>query len=154
MVVDVAAAELAREWIRPLGLRRVAQDLGVSNAATIDWASQRRADAAELLAIGAICRDTGRLAGDLGRLPLAVVTSSEFDPGYELGGKRAQVRSRMYPGWRVLQDELATLSSTSTYVVAEYGGHHLNRDNPELVAQVLVDLVQRVRSQERHGSAS
>jgi hypothetical protein len=54
----------------------------------------------------------------------------------------------------VLQNELAALSTNSTHTVADYGGHHLNRDNPELVAGVITSLVRRVRSQEHRDPAS
>jgi pimeloyl-ACP methyl ester carboxylesterase len=80
-------------------------------------------------------------------LPLAVITSAEVDPNFVPGSHWYRARSRFYPGWVVLQNELATLSTNSTYVVAEHGGHHLNRDNPELVAEVVIDLVKRIRSQ-------
>jgi pimeloyl-ACP methyl ester carboxylesterase len=139
-------AMVALDWGGPLGLRRLARDLGLSKAPPVEWARNRRADAAELLAFSAVRRETSKLAGDLGDLPLAVVTSAELDPHYEAGSRRERSRSRFYPGWLVLQDELAALSSNSTHVVAEHGGHLLNRDNPELVAEVITGLVERVRS--------
>jgi pimeloyl-ACP methyl ester carboxylesterase len=49
---------VAFERLRPLGLQRLAQDLGLRKAGDIDWASQRRAGESELLAVRAICRDT------------------------------------------------------------------------------------------------
>ncbi len=134
--------EATLEWMRPLGLRRMARDLGLRKTAGADWSAHRRADVGELLAFDAICREAGEVK-DLGDLPLAVLTSAEIDPNYP--SRRQRARSRFYVGWRVLQDELPALSADSTHVVAEYGGHHLNRDNAELVSEVVVGLVSRVR---------
>jgi pimeloyl-ACP methyl ester carboxylesterase len=129
---------VALERARPLGIQRLSRDLALRRADIIPWARKRRADESELLALNAICRQTGEMTGDLGNLPLAVLTASEF-------GRQDRPRAR-YQSWLVLQDELATLSANSTHVVAEHGGHHLNRDNPELVVEVVADLVKRVRS--------
>ena len=54
-------------------------------------------------------------------------------------------RSRFYPGWAQLQGELATLSSDRVHVMAANAGHHLNRDDPELVIKTIADLMRRVR---------
>jgi pimeloyl-ACP methyl ester carboxylesterase len=137
-------AALGRAY--PLGLRRLARDLGLYGADGIGWSRQRRAGEGELLALKAICREAGRMVGDLGDMPLAVVTADEMDPNLEPGSRTQRALSRFYRGWIVLQHEMAALSADSTHVVAEHGGHHLNHDNPELVAQAVTDLVRRVRS--------
>jgi pimeloyl-ACP methyl ester carboxylesterase len=139
---------VVRDYARPLGLRRLARDLHLT-AREVDWASHRRADSAELMAVRAICHATGDAADDLGDLPLAVITSAETDPSREPGSRRARARSRFYPGWVVLQDELAALSTDSSHVTAEHGGHHLNSDNAELVCEVITGLVERVRTATR-----
>ena len=131
---------------RPLGLRRLARDLGLYEGDGIGWSRQRRAGQGELLALKAICRETSRMVGDLGDVPLAVVTANEMDPNLGPGSRTQRALSRFYRGWIVLQDEMVALSADSTHVVAERGGHHLNHDNPELVAQAVTDLVRRVRS--------
>jgi pimeloyl-ACP methyl ester carboxylesterase len=113
----------------PLGVQRLAHDLGIRKQDP-DWARHRRADAAELLAFDAICRDTSQLGTSLGTLPLAVATSCELDPNYPADSRDQRSRSRFYQGWRVLQNELPALSTSSTHIVADHGGHHLNRDNP------------------------
>jgi pimeloyl-ACP methyl ester carboxylesterase len=125
---------VANDWKYPLGLQYLARDLGFSHSTSVQWASDRRADSAEALAIKAIGREAGRLSPDLGDLPLTVVTASESGRG-----------SDGYPEWLALQNEMAALSANSTHIVADHGGHHLNRDNPELVAQIIADLVERVR---------
>jgi pimeloyl-ACP methyl ester carboxylesterase len=132
----------AAQWlVKPLGLQRMARDLGVSKTDP-GWSTHRRASAAELLGFNELCREVHKL-GDLGDLPLAVLTSAELDPSYSARAQRG--RARFYPAWTILQDELAGLSSNSTHVTADRGGHYLNRQNPELVAEVVGRLVDQVR---------
>jgi pimeloyl-ACP methyl ester carboxylesterase len=133
----------ALKWTRPLGLARLARDLGRSTPSSLVWASHRRADAGELLAFGGICREVAD--GDLGDLPLAVVTSSELDPNRPPGSRAQHARSRFYPAWMALQRELAALSTNSTHVVAERAGHRVHRDDPELVTRVVSDLIKQAR---------
>jgi pimeloyl-ACP methyl ester carboxylesterase len=135
----------ALEWMRPLGLRRLARDLGLHKAEHVDWSRNRRADLGELLAFDAVCREAGKVS-DLIGLPLVVLTSAAIDPNYPTGSRRERARSRFYPGWVVLQDELAALSANSTRVAAQRGGHHRNRDNPDLVSDVIASLIRQMRS--------
>jgi len=134
--------EVTLAWARPLGLRRLARDLGFRKAAPVAWSRHRRADSGELLAFDAICR---QVTGDLGDLPLTVVTSSERDPNRAPGSRAQRGRSRCYRAWAVLQDELATLSANSKHAVANRAGHHVHRDDPELVTRAILDLVERAR---------
>jgi pimeloyl-ACP methyl ester carboxylesterase len=140
--------EAGLAWARPLGLRRMARDLGLRQAADrdaahSDWSCHRRADIAELFAFDAICRE---VTGGLGDLPLAVVTSSELDPNRPPASRAQRARSRFYRVWATLQDELSTLSTDSTHVVAEHAGHYVHLDDPELVTKAIIDLVRRARS--------
>ena len=108
------------DWVRPLGLRRLASDLRLGKAASVQSRHDHQADSAELLTFKAIGRETGEVSGSLGDLPLTVLSANgeHAHPGY----------SRE---WAELQeDELAALSTSSTHVEADHGGHHLNRDNP------------------------
>jgi pimeloyl-ACP methyl ester carboxylesterase len=126
---------VARDWAQPLGLRRLARDLGLRKANGIPTARHRRADTAEFLAVQALARQTRETADSLGSLPLAVLTAN---------GEHAH---RGYSReWAALQADLAALSDNSQHVMTEHGSHHLNRDNPEVVTQVLIALVQRVRA--------
>jgi pimeloyl-ACP methyl ester carboxylesterase len=59
-------------------------------------------------------------------LPLTVVTA----------GKRVA-------GWMEMQEELASLSSDSSHVVADGAGHIVQADDPEFVVQVIRDLARR-----------
>jgi pimeloyl-ACP methyl ester carboxylesterase len=140
--------EAGLAWAWPLGLRRMARDLGLRQAAdpdavTFDWSCHRRADIAELFAFDAICRE---VTGGLMDLPLAVVTSSELDPSKAPGSRAQRNRSRFYRTWAMLQDELAALSTNSTHAVAEHAGHYVHLDDPELVTKAIIDLVKRARS--------
>ena len=135
----------AAQWLAtPLGLQRMAWDLGLRKTDP-GWSTHRRASAAELLGFNGICREVCKLGdlGDLGDLPLTVLTSAELDPTCSARAQRG--RARFYPAWTILQDELAALSSNSAHVTADYGGHHLNQQYPELVAEVIERLVDQVR---------
>jgi pimeloyl-ACP methyl ester carboxylesterase len=142
--------EVALDYARPLGLRRLRRSLsgqrpGDAQAAFALSSRQRRAEAKELLAFDAICRETGMIAADLGGLPLAVVTSSELAPGLPAGSEAQRARSRFYPAWLGLQRELAALSADSVHVVARSSGHMVHRDDPDLVINAIAGLVQRIR---------
>lgn len=143
-------AEVALDFARPLGLRRVLSRLRQGPACDAQAAfalssRSRRASAKELLAINSVCRQTARVAADLGDLPLAVISSSERDPNYPDGSRGQRARSRFYRGWIQLQDELAALSAESVHVTAANAGHHVQRDDPDLVASSISDLVRRSR---------
>lgn len=147
---------VAREFARPLGLRRLRRDLarprGGGGRRSADLSSaERRASAKELLSFGRICREAGLIAGDLGDLPLTVITSSEHHPGLPQASRQQQARSRFYPAWAELQSENAALSADSVHIVAPNAGHHVQRDDPELVITALADLVQRARAGQESG---
>lgn len=129
-------------WVRPLGMRRLARCLRLTNGESVQGRYNRRAISAELITFKAIGRETTEVTGSLGELPLTVLSANgeHAHPGY----------SRE---WVVLQEELAALSTCSTHIEADHGGHHLNHDNPELVAEVITDLVGRVRAGGTEGKA-
>jgi pimeloyl-ACP methyl ester carboxylesterase len=137
-------AAVAYMWMRPLGVRRLRRDVRLSKATDIPSAKERRGDAREMLAYKAMCGETERLTGNLGKLPLAVLTSARVDPGYT--PREQQGRDRFYEVWTVMQAEQAALSTDSVHVVADHGGHHLNHHNPALVTEVITGLVRRVRT--------
>jgi pimeloyl-ACP methyl ester carboxylesterase len=84
----------------------------------------RRADLRELLLT---LRSHGSVP-DLGSLPLTVLTAANRDAT-----------------WNAMQAELATISTESTHIVADFGGHFLQRDNPELVSTAIREMLTRVR---------
>ena len=150
------------ERLTPLGLVRLADDLGVRRHVTDrarrvyppDVAAagrafslssrQRRAAVSELVHIGRSCDQARPCLTDLGTLPLTVVTSSEHDPSRTPGSPADRRRSRWYVTlWSLLQMEFASLSRDSSHIIAERAGHQIHRDDPELVVSILRDLVSR-----------
>jgi pimeloyl-ACP methyl ester carboxylesterase len=156
----------ARWRLTPLGLVRLADDLGIrrqiSDQARRDYppdvaaagrafmlsSRQRRADVSELAHVKRSCDEARACLVDLGTLPLAVVTSSEHDPRQAPGSPAARKRSRWYAMWSVLQAEFAELSRNSRHTVAPRAGHHVHRDDPDLVVGVLRDLAHSAREGE------
>lgn len=139
-------AEVMLDFAKPLGLRRLlrSQSAGDAEADFALSSRSRRANAKELLAFDAVCRQVGRVAGDLGSLPLAVISSSERDPRYLEDSHAQHARSRFYQGWIQLQRELAALSENSVHTVSVSAGHRVQRDDPELVVRAITNLLDRV----------
>ncbi len=134
--------ESALAWTRPLGLLRLARDLGLRESAPVGRSRHRRAAYGELLAFDAICH---AVSGGFGDLPLAVVTSSELVPNQPADSRAQRARRRFYASWAALQDELAMLSTNSTHDVSNRAGHYVHRDDPELVIRVITALVAQAR---------
>lgn len=65
----------------------------------------------------------------LGDLPLTVITASGTDAS-----------------WQAMQAELAASSTRGTHIVADRGGHWLQRDSPLLVASAIREMLATVRS--------
>lgn len=117
----------------PLGLRRLLpgnpgrtalpEDASAARAVGLT-ARGRRADIREMILSA---RPNGSPPG-LGNLPLTVLTAAGRDPT-----------------WNAMQAELAAISTASTHIVAEYGWHFLQQDNPELVSTAIRDLLTRIR---------
>jgi len=155
----------AAQWrLAPLGLARLADDLGIrrhisdrarriyppdvaaAGRAFMLSSRQRRADVSELAHVSQSCNEARACLADLGTLPLAVITSSEHDPGHAPGSHADRKRSHWYTTtWSVLQAELAELSRNSSHTVAEHAGHYIHRDDPGLMIGILRDLVFRAR---------
>jgi pimeloyl-ACP methyl ester carboxylesterase len=152
-----------RERLIPLGLVRLADDLGIRRQVTdraqriyppdataagrafLLSSRQRRAAVSELAHLGRSCDQARPCLTDLGTLPLAVLTSSEHDPSDAPGSPADRKRARWYATWSVLQAEFSGLARDSRHTIAGRAGHHMHRDDPELVADTLRDLVSRAR---------
>jgi pimeloyl-ACP methyl ester carboxylesterase len=150
----------AVRWrLTPLGLVRLADDLGVhrqitdraqriyppdaaaAGRALMLSSRQRRAYLSEMTHIRRSCDEARACLADLGTLPLAIVTSSEHDPAHAPGSPAALKRSLWYTTtWSVLQADFARLSSNSSHTVAERSGHYIHRDDPDLVTSTSVIL--------------
>jgi pimeloyl-ACP methyl ester carboxylesterase len=148
----------------PEGLTRLANDLGL-RPVQVRQARERAAqhyppdlvDAAqavnqrawhagtqELLLWPVSTAEVRAEAETLGDLPLTVITARRNTtnwPGYPDG----YIERVINPMWEVLQAELAGLSTNSRRVVTDKAGHHVNRDEPELVARIIRELVKQAR---------
>jgi pimeloyl-ACP methyl ester carboxylesterase len=157
-----------RRQLRPLGLARLAVDLGradserawaervllpefVEAGAAMSWSSrQRRASVQELWGFepsGAEVATEAAGPGRFGRLPMLVLTSTadwDWRGGVAIG-KAAEERRRFYAAWWPMQLEIVALSEDSHHVVAERAGHHIHRDDPEFVIQQIRGFLGRLR---------
>lgn len=147
----------AKLRLRPLGLRRLADDLGfldISESARSiypeDLAAAGRAlmhsskhwhaDAAEMFARDRTYEEARSAMQSLPQLPLTVLSSSEHDPHRAPGSRDDLLRRRWYITWRALQASFAGLVPGATHITAPTAGHHIHRDDPDLVVRVLRDL--------------
>jgi pimeloyl-ACP methyl ester carboxylesterase len=153
--------QAARWRLTPLGLVRLADDIGIrrqitdqarrnyppdvaaAGRALMLSSRQRRAAVSEMAHVSRSCNEARVCLTDLGTLPMAVITSSAHDPHHAPGSPAAQRRSRWYPAWSVLQAEFADLSRNASHTIAERSGHHIHRDDPSLLVSILRDLVNR-----------
>lgn len=96
--------------------------------------------------------DEAAAVGSLGDLPLAVVAHGQtldvVVPAAVLDafGITPDVIERYETIWRGLQEDLATLSTASTFVVAESATHYVYLDEPAVVVDAIAALVEQVRA--------
>jgi pimeloyl-ACP methyl ester carboxylesterase len=140
--------------LQPLGLRRLASDLGLSRgpgraaargyppdlqAAGLALAltsAHRRTVVQELLALARSATEARVQAATLGEVPVTVLS----------GGERG--RPHWYPTWAAMQEELARrLSTPSHHVVAGHTGHHVHLDDPSLVVRVIRQQLTQLATQ-------
>jgi pimeloyl-ACP methyl ester carboxylesterase len=140
----------AKRQLRILGLRRIGAHLGLIgdlDAAILAWETvpeyegaakaltlstkERRAVAREMLVLG---RPQGQ-PQDLGALPLTVLSA----------GSESRRKWPIWAPWAQLQDEMAALSSDSAYMYAVNAGHNVHLDDPGVVVQAVLDLIERCR---------
>jgi hypothetical protein len=82
----------------------------------------------------------------LGDLPLVVISASEFAATAVINLSTEEQASAM-AAWAELQAELAALSSNGRQVIAEDAGHYVHLDRPQLVIDVIREVVEAVRAQ-------
>jgi pimeloyl-ACP methyl ester carboxylesterase len=82
-----------------------------------------------------------RAAGSLGDLPLAVVTANQSNAP----DLPEEVAAALHAVWLELQDELASLSSNSRHTFATEGGHFVQLDQPEVVIEAIVYVLEAAR---------
>ncbi len=84
---------------------------------------ERRAVVSELLLMSTLSGSPP----PLGSLPLTVITAGK----------------NLTPGWREMQDELASLSDDSVHIVAEGADHCVHHDAADLIIQAVKDVARR-----------
>jgi pimeloyl-ACP methyl ester carboxylesterase len=84
-----------------------------------------------------------RATKSLGNLPLVVVTQSSTCKDDE--ALPSEVRPQLIQMWQDFQVELAKLSTNSTHIVAETACHYVHLDEPELVIDAILKVLEEVR---------
>jgi pimeloyl-ACP methyl ester carboxylesterase len=74
-------------------------------------------------------------ARDLGDLPITVITAGPVG------------RDVWYPPWLELQAEFLDMSTNTSQVFASHADHHINHDDPDLLAQIIHETIQDTRNQ-------
>ena len=87
--------------------------------------------------------DQAKSAGDLGDLPLTVITAGVPDLPPFIG---RDIRDQLAGSWLESQRDLVRLSSVGVHVIAGESGHCVQCDQPELVADAIRVMVEQARS--------
>jgi pimeloyl-ACP methyl ester carboxylesterase len=85
----------------------------------------------------------------LGDLPLTVISHGKLDADAVPASLGPQVRNDYEAAWQKLQVEITSWSSRGRRLVAEGSGHNIIFDQPELVIQSILEMVEST-SQIRH----
>lgn len=85
-----------------------------------------------------------RATGHLGALPLVVITAG-IDEGEE--GFPPELARASAANWLAMQKELVALSHNSTHIIATESDHSIQDCQPELVVDVIRQLVQHIRKE-------
>lgn len=141
-----------RERLRWLGVRRLRHELShrrdlaaaqrdhgipedlVDAAVALELATgTSRGDRAEMAGLRRGLRDAADQARPLDDMPLTVITAGPM-PGTD--------RERAWePAWLPLQADLVAQSTRGRQVRADHSGHHVHRDDPDLVIRVITEAV-------------
>jgi len=79
---------------------------------------------------------------NFGNLPLSVLTAGVYHPNpAQSDAENQQFRDE----WQAMQSELAALSSISKQTIAEQSGHEIHLDQPDLVIDAILDMVDVLR---------
>ncbi len=75
-------------------------------------------------------------AGEFPDIPLIVLT----------GGKQFLTGQTFYDVWLTTQEQLASLSSQSVHTVCQQCGHYVHKDNPDLVVDAIISVIEQARN--------
>ena len=93
---------------------------------------------------GATSREQVRAVKSLGDVPLIVLTAT---PGsFDWGKIPTNVATSLDQAWQDMQNDLARLSSNSTHIFATKVGHAIHYQEPRLVIDAILKLVNAGRS--------
>lgn len=115
--------------LRKAAAREAPADLVNAHLARQLTGNYRRAAVQEFL--GLLCgrQALRREARELGDVPITVVTAGPAG------------RETWYPAWLDLQSDFLTMSNNHSQTFAHHAGHHINRDDPDFLAAVILDAV-------------
>lgn len=88
-----------------------------------------------------------RAVKSLGNLPLVVISRSPNNPvlAEAMPSLLEETNTKLLRMWQDLQAELMDLSSNSTRVIADHSGHDVNKEEPRLVIDAILKLVNEYR---------
>jgi hypothetical protein len=88
-----------------------------------------------------------RAVKSLGDLPLVVISRSPNNPvlAEAMPALPEEINARLLQMWQDLQDELMYLSSNSTRVIADHSGHDIHKEEPRLIVDAILKLVNEYR---------
>jgi pimeloyl-ACP methyl ester carboxylesterase len=81
----------------------------------------------------------------LGALPLIVLTPARVDQDWPASVPEELLR-RLDSAWMELQEDNATLSSNSKFIMVEGSGHDIEVDQPEVVVEAIQQVIEAVRT--------
>ena len=119
-------------------LVRAGEILGEQAMAAFLRATQANPESVDVMA----SIDQVKSAGDLGDLPLTVITAEvpDLPPFIDRG-----IRDQLAGSWLESQQDLVRLSTAGVHVIAEESGHCVQCDQPKLVADSILRDVARAR---------
>ncbi len=135
---ESSAGVILVESLQPDNLVRAAEILGEQAMAALMRGLQGNPEGVDVAA----SFDQVRVAGDLGGLPLTVITAGRpnLPPFID-----REISDRLAGSWLESQRELVRLSSAGVHVIAGESGHCVQCDQPELVADVIRRMVEATR---------
>lgn len=82
---------------------------------------------------------------DLGDLPVRVIARG-VAPDYEAAGISSEASKEIEQIWREGQEGMLSISRNAELIIAEQSGHIVMKDQPELIIQVVRDLLKQLGS--------
>jgi pimeloyl-ACP methyl ester carboxylesterase len=83
----------------------------------------------------------------LGDLPLTVISHGQLDANAVPPSLGQQVRDEYEAAWQKLQAEITSLSTRGRRIVAERSGHNVMFDQPEIVIESILEMVNSTTAQ-------